>query len=55
MKKLAISQRVDEHKVYRERRDGLDQRWFEQNEWSKLGLPKPVRYLLETHLENSEK
>jgi gamma-glutamyl-gamma-aminobutyrate hydrolase PuuD len=29
MKKLVISQRVDEHKVYSERRDGLDQRWFE--------------------------
>ncbi len=29
MNKLAISQRVDEHKAYGERRDGLDQRWFE--------------------------
>lgn len=28
-----------------------DQRWFSQQEWSVLGLPKPVRQLLETHLE----
>ena len=32
-----------------------DQRWFGQQEWPALGLPKPVRQLLETHLENSEK
>jgi len=31
-----------------------DQRWFGQHEWQALGLPKPVRQLLETHLENSE-
>jgi A/G-specific adenine glycosylase len=30
-----------------------DQRWFGQQEWPTLGLPKPVRQLLETHLENS--
>lgn len=29
MKKLAISQRVDEHKTYAERRDCLDQRWYD--------------------------
>jgi gamma-glutamyl-gamma-aminobutyrate hydrolase PuuD len=29
MKKLAISQRVDEHQAYAERRDCLDQRWYE--------------------------
>ncbi len=28
-----------------------DQRWFDQHEWPKLGLPRPVRHLLETHLE----
>jgi A/G-specific adenine glycosylase len=28
------------------------QRWFGQQEWPQLGLPKPVRHLLETHLEN---
>ena len=27
--------------------------WFESNEWPALGLPKPVRLLLETHLENA--
>ncbi len=32
-----------------------DQRWFGQQEWSSLGLPKPVRQLLEAHLENSGK
>lgn len=32
-----------------------DLRWFGQHEWSALGLPKPVRQLLETHLENGEK
>ena len=32
-----------------------DQRWFGQQEWSALGLPKPVRHLLETHLENRGK
>ena len=31
-----------------------DQRWFGRHEWRTLGLPKPVRQLLETHLENSE-
>ncbi len=30
-----------------------DQRWFGQHEWPELGLPKPVRQLLETHLENT--
>jgi A/G-specific adenine glycosylase len=30
-----------------------DQRWFSQHEWPELGLPKPVRQLLETHLENA--
>ena len=30
-----------------------DQRWFGRHEWQTLGLPKPVRQLLETHLENS--
>jgi adenine-specific DNA glycosylase len=29
-----------------------DQRWFGQREWPALGLPQPVRYLLETYLEN---
>ena len=28
-----------------------DQRWFGQHEWPELGLPKPVRQLLEIHLE----
>ena len=31
------------------------QRWFEPEEWPQLGLPKPVRQLLETYLENTEK
>jgi len=31
------------------------QRWFTQQEWPALGLPKPVRQLLETYLENDEK
>jgi len=31
-----------------------DQRWFEPQEWPSLGLPKPVRQLLETYLENAE-
>jgi A/G-specific adenine glycosylase len=31
-----------------------DQRWFGQREWLALGLPKPVRQLLETYLENDE-
>jgi len=26
-----------------------DQSWFGQNEWPALGLPKPVRQLLEQH------
>jgi len=30
-----------------------DQRWFGPREWPSLGLPKPVRQLLETHLENA--
>ena len=30
-----------------------DQRWFGQQEWPHLGLPKPVRQLLETHLESN--
>lgn len=34
---------------------GPEQRWFEQHEWPKLGLPKPVRQLLELHLENCGK
>jgi A/G-specific adenine glycosylase len=29
-----------------------DQNWFRQQEWLELGLPKPVRHLLETHLGN---
>ena len=29
-----------------------DQRWFTPQEWPELGLPKPVRQLLELHLEN---
>jgi len=32
-----------------------DQRWFSQQEWPELGLPKPVRQLLETHMENHGK
>ena len=32
-----------------------NQRWFGQHEWPGLGLPKPVRQLLETYLENGEK
>jgi len=32
-----------------------DQRWFGQQEWPLLGLPKPVRQLLETYLENGGK
>jgi len=31
------------------------QRWFTQQEWPQLGLPKPVRQLLELHLENGKK
>ena len=33
----------------------LDQHWFGQQEWPTLGLPKPVRQLLEMHLENGRK
>ena len=29
-----------------------DQRWFGRQDWPALGLPQPVRQLLETHLEN---
>ena len=32
-----------------------EQRWFAKDEWPVLGLPKPVRQLLELHLESSEK
>ena len=32
-----------------------DQRWFSQQEWPALGLPRPVRHLLETYLEIAEK
>ena len=32
-----------------------DQRWFSQQEWPALGLPRPVRHLLETYLENEGK
>ncbi|MDX2417531.1 MAG: A/G-specific adenine glycosylase [Xanthomonadales bacterium] len=32
-----------------------DQRWFSQQEWPALGLPRPVRHLLETYLENDGK
>ena len=32
-----------------------DQRWFSQLEWPELGLPRPVRHLLETHMENHGK
>ena len=31
------------------------QRWFARREWPQLGLPKPVRQLLETYLESVEK
>jgi len=31
------------------------QRWFDQHEWPQLGLPKPVRQLLELHVESSKK
>ena len=31
-----------------------EQRWFKADEWPELGLPKPVRALLETYLESSE-
>lgn len=42
MKKLAISQRVDEHEDYAERRDGLDQRWYElADELGCAPLPLP--------------
>ncbi len=32
---------------------GPEQRWFARHEWPDLGLPKPVRQLLELHLENA--
>ena len=32
-----------------------DQHWFGRQEWPELGLPKPVRQLLETYLENGGK
>jgi A/G-specific adenine glycosylase len=32
-----------------------EQRWFSQQEWPALGLPQPVRHLLETHMENDAK
>jgi A/G-specific adenine glycosylase len=32
-----------------------DQAWFGQQEWQSLGLPKPVRQLLETYMENGSK
>ena len=32
-----------------------EQRWFAKDEWPALGLPKPVRQLLEMHLENGKK
>ncbi len=32
-----------------------DQRWFSQHEWPALGLPQPVRQLLETYLEKDTK
>jgi A/G-specific adenine glycosylase len=32
-----------------------DQGWFGLQEWPALGLPKPVRQLLETHLEHGRK
>ena len=31
-----------------------EQKWFGPNDWPELGLPKPVRQLLETYLESSE-
>lgn len=31
------------------------QRWFTHQQWPELGLPKPVRQLLETYLESVEK
>ena len=31
-----------------------DQGWFGQQDWPELGLPKPVRQLLEKHLESGE-
>ena len=34
---------------------GSEQCWFEQHEWPQLGLPKPVRQLLEQYLENGGK
>jgi A/G-specific adenine glycosylase len=34
---------------------GPEQRWFNRHEWPDLGLPKPVRQLLELHLEKAEK
>jgi len=34
---------------------GPEQRWFARHEWPDLGLPKPVRQLLESHLESTEK
>jgi A/G-specific adenine glycosylase len=34
---------------------GPEQRWFARHEWPGLGLPKPVRQLLELHLESSRK
>jgi len=33
---------------------GPEQRWFAQHEWPDLGLPTPVRQLLELHLGNIE-
>lgn len=42
MKKLAISQRVDVHETYGERRDCLDQRWYEfANQLDCLPVPLP--------------
>ena len=32
-----------------------DQCWFSRQEWPELGLPRPVRHLLETYLENDAK
>ncbi|MGA9572964.1 MAG: A/G-specific adenine glycosylase [Lysobacterales bacterium] len=32
-----------------------EQRWFSQQDWPALGLPRPVRYLLETYLEKDGK
>ena len=34
---------------------GVEQRWFGNHEWPKLGLPKPVRQLLETYFESDKK